>query len=99
MPNHRCTGGSLEEEAAGRDGGRGRLVANFEDRDDSDAAEAGGLATCPRVRVARGLSLTGGLGGGDDLGWLLKKLGLNLRISVPRMGVTSDGMGWREGRA
>ena len=84
----------MEEAAAGRDGGSGRLDANFEACDDGGAAVAGGLAACSRVSVARGLSLTGGLGGGDDLWMLLKKLGLNLRISVPRMGATSDAMAW-----
>ena len=53
---------------------------------------AGGFVACSRVSVALGGSLTGGLGGGDELGVLLGRTVVSLRISVPRMGVTSDCM-------
>ena len=58
------------------------------------ADAATGLGACTGVRVAAGLSLTEGLGAGVDLGVLLGKMVVSLRISVPRMGVTSDGTCW-----
>ena len=42
------------------------------------------------VGTAGGLALADGLGDVEDLGMLL----VSLRISVPRMGATSDGVGW-----
>ena len=66
------------------------MDAGFEVGDGDEAAVSGGLGICSRVGVARRLSLTGGLGGGDDLG----KIVASLRISVSRMGITSDAMGW-----
>ena len=47
-----------------------------------------------------GPSLAGGPGSrdGGTFGLLVVKIPLSLRISVPRMGVTSDGMVWWEGR-
>jgi hypothetical protein len=46
------------------------------------------------VRVAGGLSLTGGLEDVDGLEGFLGKIVVSLRISVTRIEVTSDGMGW-----
>ena len=77
-------------------GSRGEegLDAGFESRDGGESALVGAGGDPSRVGLARETSLTGGPGGGDDLGLLLEKFGLSLRISVPRMGFTSDAMGW-----
>ena len=97
VPNHHCSGRCLEEEAAGRDklrlGRGGCLLADFEARVNGDAAVSTGLGACSLVSVVKGLSLTGGLVGGDDLGTLPGKMVVSLRINVPRMRVTSDGTG------
>ena len=53
---------------------------------------AGGSGARSKVTVAWGLSLTGGLGDGDDLWMLLRKMDVSLRFSVPRIGVTSAGV-------
>ena len=55
---------------------------------------AWGFGACSRLRVAWGGSLTFGLGGdGDELGLLRGRMVVSLRISVPRMGVTSKCLG------
>ena len=86
---------------AGRDGLRlesgERLLTDFEAGADGDAAVLTGSGTCSGVRVASELSLTGGLVGAGDLGTLLGKMVVSLRINVPRMGFTSDNTGWRHG--
>jgi len=90
----------LEEKPAGWDGLRlergGRLFTDFEARDGGDAAVATGSGACSRVNVAR-LSLTGGLVGGDDLGTLLGRMVVSLRINVPSIGLTSDSTGRQQG--
>jgi len=87
----------LEEEEVGRGGLRfgreGRLLTDFEAGADGDAAVLTGSGTCSGVRVASELSLTGGLVGADDLGTLLGKMVVSLRINVPRMCVTSEWYG------
>ena len=69
------------------------MLTDFETRVAGDAGISTGFGACSRVSVARGLSLTGGLLGGDDLGMLLGKMMVSLRINVPRMRVTSDSTG------
>ena len=98
LPNHHCSGRCLEEEAAGRGGLRlgrgGRLLTDFEASVDGDAAVSTGLGACSWVSVVRGLSLAGGLVSGDDLGTILGKMVVSLRINVPRMEFTSYSTGW-----
>ena len=67
----------------------GRLLCDFEACVAGDGTVATGSSPCSGVGVAR-LSLTGGVVGGDDLGTLLGKMVVNLRINVPRMGFASD---------
>ena len=52
----------------------------------------GGLGAGSTVRVASGPSLTGGFGGRDVV--LPGKMVVNLRTSLPKMSVTSVGVGW-----
>ena len=56
-------------------------------------AVTGGAGAGSWVRVVERLSLTGGLGTCDDFGGVLENDVVSLRINVPRMGVTSDGLG------
>ena len=55
---------------------------------------APGEGACRTAWAAVELSLAGGLGGGDDLGPVLGEMVVSLRISFPRMGATSGGLGW-----
>ena len=67
-----------------RFGREARLLTDFEAGVDGDTAVLTGLGTCTGV-TSRGLSLTGGLVGADDLGMLLGKIVVSLRNNVPRM--------------
>ena len=63
-----------------------------------DLVPVGGLESRSIVRVfvrgTEGVSLAGGLSGGDDRLTLVAKKVVNFRISGPRIGGSSDGTGW-----
>jgi hypothetical protein len=98
VPKECCLVGVLESETETLGRGERRfedgrpLEAGLEALGGGEAAVAGGLGGLSMVRVAVGLSVAWWLGGGDSPGSLLGKMEVSLRISVSRMGVTSNGM-------